>query len=84
LVNHPFAPAVLEIAVKWGVLWPTLDRAFTLWGDAEVGIPESMNLFVYPSLWRTPSIRHRATLAAERPDLADDLKSLPCVVSVDH
>jgi hypothetical protein len=76
LENPTFAPAVIGIAVKSGVLWPKLDRAFTLWGNGEFGIPESLNLFIYPSLWRVPSRRHRARLATERPDLADELQAV--------
>ncbi len=76
-VNPLLTPAVTEIAVRSGLLWPKLDRAFTLWGDGETLIPESINLFVYPSLWRSPSPRHRMSLAVERPDLVEELNSLP-------
>ena len=76
LANPLLAPAVMEVTIKSGVLWPKLDRAYTLWGDGEVGIPESINLFIYPSLWRSPSRRHRARLLTERPDLAEEFESL--------
>lgn len=76
LANPLLAPAVIEVSIKSGVLWPKLDRAFTLWGDGEVGIPESINLFIYPSLWRSPSRRHRAQLLTERPDLAEEFELL--------
>ncbi|HEV2247248.1 MAG TPA: type IV secretion system DNA-binding domain-containing protein [Terriglobia bacterium] len=76
LANPSFAPAITEVAIKSGVLWPKLDRAFTLWGAGGVGIPESINLFIYPSLWRSPSRRHLARLLTERPDLAEELRSL--------
>lgn len=76
LVNPRLAPAVIDISIKSGVLWPKLDRAFTLWGDGMVRIPESINLFVYPSLWRPPSRHHRAQLLTERPDLAGEFESL--------
>ena len=74
LANPSFAPAITGVAIKSGVLWPKLDRAFTVWGDGGVGIPESINLFIYPSLWRSPSRRHRARLLTERPDLAEELQ----------
>jgi hypothetical protein len=84
LANSSFAPAVTEITINSGVLWPKLDKSFTLWGIGGVAIPESINLFIYPSLWRSPSRRHLARLMTERPDLAEELQSLGQLLAFDQ
>jgi hypothetical protein len=71
--NPKLADLVTGVAVKAGVLWPELDLASTMWGDAAVTIPESINLFIYPSLWRPLLMRHEILLRVERPDLGAEL-----------
>jgi hypothetical protein len=78
--NRSLAPAIVRASVSSGVLWPELDRAWKLWGDGPLMIPEAINLFVYPSLWRPLLPRHLAQLIIERPDLRAELQSLPQVV----
>jgi hypothetical protein len=78
--NPKLAPTIIGVSVKSGVLWPQLDAAWTLWGDGPLTIPEAINLFIYPSLWRPLLPRHLAQLSVERPDLRQELRSLPQVV----
>src|SRR5581483_10595464 len=73
LRNPSLAKTVMGVGIKAGVLWPRLDATSTMWGEAAVMIPQSINLFIYPSLWRPVLMRHKAVLRAERPDLAAEL-----------
>jgi hypothetical protein len=77
--NSSLAPAIVRASVRSGVLWPELDRAWKLWGDGPLMVPEAINLFVYPSLWRPLLPRHLAQLMIERPDLRAEIESLPQV-----
>jgi hypothetical protein len=74
LRRHPtLAPAVLQVTIDCGVLWPTLDAAWTNWGDGPESIPESINLALYPCLWRALKPRHLFEIASQRPDLRAEL-----------
>jgi hypothetical protein len=73
------APSVVRVSVRSGVLWADLDRASKLWGDGPLAVPEAINLFIYPSMWRPLLPRHLAQLMVERPDLRSELQSLPPV-----
>ncbi|HWQ93098.1 MAG TPA: type IV secretion system DNA-binding domain-containing protein, partial [Clostridia bacterium] len=75
--NATLAPSIIGANVKSGILWPELDPAWTLWGDGPLSIPEAINLFIYPSLWRPLLTRHRAQLLTERPDLRAEIDALP-------
>ena len=77
--NPTFVARIIGVSAKSGVLWPELDGAWKLWGDGPLLLPEAINLFVYPSLWRPLLPRHLAQLLAERPDLHSELESLPQV-----
>jgi hypothetical protein len=77
--NPSMAPVITTVSVRSGVLWPDLDNASKLWGNGPLAVPESMNLFIYPSLWRPLLPRHLAQLNVERPDLRPELQSLPQV-----
>lgn len=74
--NPSLAPSIIRVSVRSGVLWPDLDAAWNRFGNAPMAIPESINLFVYPSLWRPLLNRHFAQLMVERPDLRSELESL--------
>jgi hypothetical protein len=76
--NASLAEAIVELEVRSAVLWPKLDTSCGLVDDL-MTIPESLNLFVYPSLWRPLAVRHRARLLTERPDLRDEIACLPQV-----
>jgi hypothetical protein len=67
----------MAVEIRSGVLWPRLDDAATVWGDGALTIPESLNLFIVPSLWRPLSRVLLARLTTERPDLREELESLP-------
>jgi hypothetical protein len=71
--NAPLAELVTGVTLKAGVLWPRLQASSTTWGEAAVIIPESINLWIYPSLWRPLLPRHEVLVRAERPDLAPEL-----------
>lgn len=75
--NPSLAPSIIEVSIKSGVLWPELDPASKLWGDGPLMIPEAINLFVYPSLWRPLLPQHLRRLRVDRPDLRAELESLP-------
>jgi hypothetical protein len=75
--NPSLAAGIVCVGARSGVLWVELDGAFGLWGDGPLVVPESLNLFVYPSLWRPLLPRHLAQLLVERPDLRPELRSLP-------
>lgn len=75
--NAALAPSIIGANVKSGILWPELDPAWGLWGDGQLTIPEAINLFIYPSLWRPLLTRHRAQLLTERPDLRAEIDTLP-------
>lgn len=77
--NGSLTPSILRVGVKSGVLWVELDDSAKLWGDGPLAIPEAINLFIYPSLWRPLLQRHLAQLRVERPDLRAELESLPQV-----
>jgi hypothetical protein len=77
--NRSSAAAIVRVGVKSGVLWPELDPAWSNWGDGPLAVPELLNLWVYPSLWRPLLPRHLAQLTVERPDLSPELQSLPQV-----
>ena len=77
--NTALAHGIIRVRVSSGVLWPELDRASSLWGDGPLTVPEAVNLFIYPSLWRPLLPRHLAQLTVERPDLRPELQSLPQV-----
>ena len=76
LLRHaPLASIIVRVEVKAGVLWPTLDRSAALWGDGPTAVPENINLFIYPSMWRPLLPPHRAQLLTERPDLGNEIGS---------
>ncbi len=77
--NRSLTPAVVGVSVRAGVLWPELDTAWRSWGDGPLSVPESINLFVYPSMWRPLLPRHLVQLRVDRPDLQAELQSLPQV-----
>jgi hypothetical protein len=77
--NRSLAQAIVRVKVQSGVLWPELDGAWKVWGDGPLTVPEAINLFVYPSLWRPLLPRHLAQLTVERPDLRPELQCLPQV-----
>lgn len=80
LRNNPsLAAVIVRVSVRSGVLWPQLDEPSRYWGDGPLAVPEAINLFVYPSLWRPLLQRHLAQLMVERPDLRPELQSLPLV-----
>jgi hypothetical protein len=69
----------LCVSVNDGVLWVKLDAVWGHWGAGPIVIPEAINCFVYPSLWRPLLPRHQRQLKVERPDLRAELQSLPQV-----
>lgn len=71
------AGMVMGIGFRSGIVWPELDAPCTWWGDGPTSVPELMNLRVYPSLWRPLKRRHMVRLYAERPDLRQEIASLP-------
>jgi hypothetical protein len=72
------APQIVEaVSIRSGVLWPILTPASTWWGDAPTVVTESLNLAIYPSLWKPLHRGHRAELILERPDLREELCSIP-------
>ena len=73
------AAVIVRVSVRSGVLWPQLDEPSRYWGDGPLTVPEAINLFLYPSLWRPLLQRHLAQLMVERPDLRPELQSLPQV-----
>lgn len=75
--NPALAEGITRVEVKSGVLWPILDSPVAMWGDGAKTIPESLNLFIYPSLWRPISVRHQKMILAERPDLTDEFAPTP-------
>jgi hypothetical protein len=77
--NPSLAAVIVRVSVRSGVLWPQLDEPSRYWGDGPLAVPEAINLFVYPSLWRPLLQRHLAQLMVERPDLRPELQSLPQV-----
>jgi hypothetical protein len=77
--NPTLAAGIVRVSVSSGVLWPQLDYSFKIWGDGPLAVPEALNLFVYPSLWRPLLPRHLTQLLVERPDLRPELQSLPQV-----
>ena len=77
--NSSLAPAIAMMSVRSGVLWAELDHSSKLWGNGPLVVPEALNLFIYPSLWRPLLGRHLAQLNVERPDLRSELQSLPQV-----
>ena len=82
-LRNPSLAALIEgLGLKSGILWPKLTPATTHWGDGSVTIPESLNLFVYPSLWRPLLLRHRAQLLSERPDLREEIMTLPALADI--
>jgi hypothetical protein len=77
--NAASAQTIIRVSVRSGVLWPDLDRSSHLWGNAALAVPEAINMFIYPALWRPLLPRHLAQLWVERPDLRPELQSLPQV-----
>lgn len=77
--NQSAAPGIAGVSVRTGVLWPELDAGWKLWGDGPLAVPEAMNLFIYPSLWRPLLPRHLGQVRLNRPDLRAELESLPQV-----
>jgi hypothetical protein len=75
------ASVIVELSIQSGVLIPELETLSSWWGDGSTTIPELLNLRVYPSLWRPLKPRHVAQLFAERPDLRQELASLPQLTS---
>jgi len=65
--NPSLAAVIVRVSVRSGVLWPQLDEPSRYWGDGPLAVPEAINLFVYPSLWRPLLQRHLAQLMVERP-----------------
>jgi hypothetical protein len=82
--NERLASSVVGVSVRTGIFWPELDPAFTLWGDGPLAVPEALNLFVYPSLWRPLLPRHLKQLTVNRPDLRSELQCLPQVEEKDE
>lgn len=76
------AVLIMSLELRSGILWPELTPATTHWGEGSVTIPESLNLFVYPSLWRPLLLRHRAQLLSERPDLREEIMSVPAIADI--
>jgi hypothetical protein len=78
LLKYPALVTIIEgVSISSGVLWPRLHPATLIWGDGAFSIPQSLNLFIYPSLWRPLRRRHWAHLRSERPDLRQELESQP-------
>jgi hypothetical protein len=78
LAKQPqLAKAVDEVAVRSGALWLCLNIP-TYWITADCGnLPEALNLAIYPSLWRPLKPADLMQLRIERPDLREELDSLP-------
>jgi hypothetical protein len=75
LYHDLWTSIIVRVEVRAGVLWPTLDRSAALWGDGPTAVPENINLFIYPSMWRPLLPPHRAQLLTERPDLGNEMGS---------
>lgn len=71
--NELLASTIVSVKATGGVFWTELDRSSRLWGDGPVIVPESLNLFIYPSLWKPLRERDVRRLREERPDLRDEL-----------
>jgi len=82
--RHKLAGIVEEVSLRSGFLWPTLIPPSNWWGDGATVVPETINLSIYPSLWRPLRGEHWARLVLERPDLVDELRSLPQVAASDR
>lgn len=71
--NMPLATTITGFEATSGVLWPKMARASVNANQ----VAESINLFIYPSLWRPLASRHSLRLFVERPDLRAEISSLP-------
>lgn len=79
LRKHPDLGAELaNLSVYSGMLWPEL-KAAPISTKNPLAVAESLNLFIYPSLWRPLSPAHLARLRLQRPDLRAELQALPQV-----
>ena len=83
LEYQELATTIDGVSISSGVLWPQLHPATAMWGDGGFSIPQSLNLFIYPSLWRPLRRRHWAQLRSERPDLREELETQPQICSND-
>lgn len=79
LQNPALSAAIVVLELRSGILWPKLDHHLVSLKDGAMVIPESLNLFLYPSLWRPLKMRDRVKLLLERPDLREEILSLPQV-----
>ncbi len=77
LKNPAMGSTLVAVSINMGILWPELGPASQMWGDGPLSVPESVNRFVYPSLWRPLLPRHWKRLRVDRPDLRAELQSLP-------
>lgn len=73
-----------QVTVRSGVLWPSL-RAPEYWlSGVFESVPEALNLAIYPSLWRPLKPANLMQLRIERPDLREELNSLPQAMELRH
>jgi hypothetical protein len=82
LRNPSLAKTIVAVELRFGVLWPKLAPSGSCLGHGAYSVPESLNLFVYPSLWRPLSIRDRALVLSERPDLRQEVMSFPTMAEI--
>lgn len=73
--NEMLASTIISVRATGGVFWTELDRPSKLWGDGPVIVPESLNLFIYPSLWKPLQQQDATRLREDRPDLIDELSA---------
>jgi hypothetical protein len=71
------AEAIERVSVRSGVLWPTITAPACWLNEGVKTLPEALNLAIYPSLWRPLKHDHLMRLMVERPDLREELQSLP-------
>jgi hypothetical protein len=74
--NRRLASIITRVSVQSGVLWVQLETASTSLVEGPLVVSESINLFVYPSLWRPLLRPHWKQLMIDRPDLREELQSL--------
>jgi hypothetical protein len=71
--NKQDAASIRNVCLSSGVLWPEVEGPTQWWGNGALIIPESINTFVYPSLWRRLKPRHSMQLRVMRPDLRSEV-----------
>jgi hypothetical protein len=71
------AEAIERVSVRSGVLWPSITAPACWLNEGVKTLPEALNLAIYPSLWRPLKHDHLMRLMVERPDLREELQSLP-------